>query len=55
MTGAGRGHLAMLTFSAMVAGSFSLGGMVANEVAPSALNAVRFLIAGGVIGVAALA
>ncbi|SFL31376.1 EamA-like transporter family protein [Shimia haliotis] len=55
MTGAGKGHLAMLTFSALVAGSFSLGGMVANEVAPAALNAVRFLIAGGVIGIAAMA
>ncbi|MGR3634940.1 MAG: DMT family transporter [Shimia sp.] len=55
MNGAARGHLAMLLFSALVAGSFSLGGMVANDVAPAALNAIRFLIAGGVIGVAALA
>ncbi|KPA23266.1 EamA-like transporter family protein [Shimia sp. SK013] len=55
MSGAQRGHLAMLLFSALVAGSFSLGGMVANEVAPAALNAIRFLIAGAVIGVAALA
>ncbi|TCL08044.1 EamA-like transporter family protein [Shimia isoporae] len=54
MTGAAKGHLAMLAFSALVAGSFSLGGMVANEVAPAALNAVRFLIAGAVIGVAAM-
>jgi drug/metabolite transporter (DMT)-like permease len=50
-----RGHLAMLTFSALVAGSFSLGVMVANEIAPSALNAARFIIASVVIGVAALA
>ena len=50
-----RGHLAMLCFSALVAGSFSLGGMVANEIAPTALNAVRFVIAAVVIGVAALA
>ncbi|WP_270726567.1 DMT family transporter [Shimia sp. Alg240-R146] len=55
MSRAARGHLAMLLFSALVAGSFSLGGMVANDVAPAALNAVRFLIAGAVIGVAALA
>ncbi len=49
-----RGHLAMLLFSALVAGSFSLGSLAANEIAPSALNAVRFLIAGVVIGTAAL-
>lgn len=55
MSGAAKGHLAMLLFSALVAGSFSLGGMIANDIAPAALNAVRFLIAGGVIGVAALA
>ncbi|WP_299637201.1 DMT family transporter [uncultured Ruegeria sp.] len=50
-----RGHLAMLTFSALVAGSFSLGSMIANEIAPAALNAVRFAIAAAVIGLAALA
>ena len=45
------GHLAMLAFSALVAGSFSLGGQVANEIAPAALNAVRFVIAMVVVGV----
>lgn len=50
-----RGHLAMLTFSALVAGSFSLGSMIANEIAPAALNAVRFAIAAVVIGFAAFA
>ena len=50
-----RGHLAMLLFSALVAGSFSLGSMSANAVEPAALNAVRFLIAACVIGVAAMA
>jgi len=50
-----RGHFAMLLFSALVAGSFSLGGMAANLMAPEALNAVRFLIAGVIIGAAALA
>lgn len=50
-----RGHLAMLLFSALVAGSFSLGSLAANEIAPSALNALRFLIAAVVIGAAALA
>lgn len=49
------GHLAMLAFSALVAGSFSLGSMVANEIAPAALNAARFAIAGLVIGVAVMA
>ena len=44
----------MLLFSALVAGSFSLGGQIANEVAPAALNAVRFWLAAGVIGLAAL-
>lgn len=50
-----RGHLAMLLFSALVAGSFSLGSLAANEIAPAALNALRFLIAAVVIGAAALA
>ena len=36
-----QGHLAMLCFSALVAGSFSLGAQVANEITPTALNAVR--------------
>ena len=48
-----KGHLAMLTFSALVAGSFSLGVMVANEIAPAALNAARFVLAGVLIGAAA--
>ena len=45
-----KGHLAMLAFSALVAGSFSLGALIANEVTPAALNAVRFVLAGGLIG-----
>lgn len=49
-----RGHLAMLLFSALVAGSFSLGALAANAVEPAALNAVRFAIAAVVIGVVAL-
>ena len=54
MTPALRGHAAMLLFSVLVAGSFSLGSLAANEISPAALNAVRFAIAGVVIGVAAL-
>jgi drug/metabolite transporter (DMT)-like permease len=50
-----RGHLAMLCFSALVAGSFSLGSLAANEMAPAALNAVRFAIAAAVLGLAAKA
>lgn len=40
-----RGHLAMLIFSAAVAGSFSLGHIVANEIAPQAITALRFVLA----------
>ena len=50
-----RGHLAMLAFSALVAGSFSLGALAAPHVDPAALSAVRFLLAGGLVGAAALA
>jgi drug/metabolite transporter (DMT)-like permease len=45
-----RGHLAMLAFSALVAGSFSLGSIVANEIAPPAITAIRFLMAAVVMG-----
>ncbi|WP_050928685.1 DMT family transporter [Aestuariivita boseongensis] len=55
MSPALQGHAAMLLFSALVAGSFSLGSMAANEIAPSAINAARFAIAAVVIGVAAFA
>jgi drug/metabolite transporter (DMT)-like permease len=46
------GHLAMLAFSALIAGSFSLGGQVANDIAPAALNAVRFALSAAVVGAA---
>jgi len=49
------GHLAMLAFSALVAGSFSLGGQVAAEIAPTALNAVRFVIAALIMGAVVIA
>jgi drug/metabolite transporter (DMT)-like permease len=51
----GRGHLAMLTFSALVAGSFSLGAMAAPLIDPLALSALRFLLAGALVGAAAFA
>lgn len=50
-----RGHIAMLVFSCLVAGSFSLGSLAANEITPLALNGVRFLIATALIGIVALA
>jgi drug/metabolite transporter (DMT)-like permease len=45
-----QGHLAMLLFSLLVAGSFSLGSMAAPHIDPSALNAVRFAIAVLIVG-----
>ena len=59
MTGAGltsdevRGHLAMLGFSALVAGSFSLGAIVANDIDPQAITAARFVLATIVMGMVA--
>ena len=59
MTGTGltsgevRGHLAMLGFSALVAGSFSLGAIVANDIAPQAITAARFTLATIVMGMVA--
>ncbi len=44
------GHLAMLAFSLLVAGSFSLGALVANDIAPAAITAARFLFAAAVLG-----
>ena len=49
------GHLAMLAFSALVAGSFSLGAMAAPYVSPAALTVLRFALAGSLVGAAALA
>lgn len=55
MTEARRGHLAMLAFSALVAGSFSLGSMAAPHIAPDALNTVRFVIAAALLGMVVFA
>lgn len=41
----GQGHLAMLSFSMLVSLSFSLGHIVAKDIAPAALNGVRFALA----------
>lgn len=48
-----RGHLAMLAFSALVAGSFSLGVLAAPHIDPGALAVVRFILAGVLVGLAA--
>ena len=45
-----RGHFAMLGFSALVAGSFSLGTIVANDIDPQAITAARFVLAMVVMG-----
>ncbi len=38
-------HLAMLLFAALVSGSYSLGAIAAPHIGPSAINAIRFVIA----------
>ena len=49
------GHLAMLAFSAAVAGSFALGGLAANLIDPSVLTAARFWLAAGMLAAVARA
>ena len=49
-----QGHLAMLAFSALVAGSFSLGALAAPLVSPQALTLARFAIAAALVGAAAV-
>ena len=44
-------HGAMLLFSAVVAGSFSLGHIIANDITPAALTALRFMLAAVVMAV----
>ncbi|MGK7651399.1 DMT family transporter [Roseovarius sp. B08] len=55
MTDRLRGHAAMLAFSGLIAGSFALGSMAAPHIAPTALNAVRFILASVLLGSAARA
>ena len=54
-TPAQSGHLAMLAFSALVAGSFSLGALAAPLISPAAMTVARFGLAGAVVGAAAFA
>lgn len=44
-----KGHGAMALFAAIISGSYSLGHRVAPYLAPEALNAVRFVIAAGLL------
>jgi drug/metabolite transporter (DMT)-like permease len=45
-----RGHAAMLLFSILVAGSFSLGSLAAPSVDPELVTVLRFAIAAGILG-----
>lgn len=45
-----RGHLAMLLFSLLIAGSFSFGTRIANMLDPVALMALRFGLSGAIVG-----
>ncbi|MDC0541699.1 EamA family transporter, partial [Paracoccaceae bacterium] len=54
VTAALRAHFAMLCFSALIAGSFSLGGMAANFISPLALNGIRFIFAAAIVGGASM-
>jgi drug/metabolite transporter (DMT)-like permease len=51
MTPAASGHLAMFFFSLFIAGSFSLGTRIANLMDPIALMALRFVLAGVIVGI----
>lgn len=44
------GHLAMMAFAALVAGSFSLGALAANEISPMAITTARFALAAILLG-----
>ena len=46
-------HAAMLGFSMLIGGSFSFGSMIANDISPVALTAVRFGLAACIMGLIA--
>lgn len=50
MAPSARGHLAMLLFSLLIAGSFSFGTRIANLMDPVALMALRFALSGMIVG-----
>lgn len=53
LTGLQRGHLAMLAFSALVAGAFSLGHLASPFIAPEAMTVGRFVLSALLVGAAA--
>jgi drug/metabolite transporter (DMT)-like permease len=55
MAPSARGHLAMLLFSLLIAGSFSFGTRIANLMDPIALMALRFAFSGILVGALAWA
>lgn len=55
MTRSAMGHIAMLAFSALVAGSFSLGALAAPHIDPAVLSTLRFAIAAGLLAALAFA
>ena len=54
LTPQAKGHIAMLFFSAFVAGSFSLGNMIANEIEPLAVTTFRFGAGALILGLLAM-
>lgn len=48
-----QGHLAMLSFSALVAGAFSLGRLASPYIAPEAMTVGRFVLSAILVGAAA--
>lgn len=50
MAPSARGHLAMLLFSLLIAGSFSFGARIANLMDPIALMTLRFALSGMIVG-----
>lgn len=45
-----KGHLAMMLFAALIAGSFSIGHLAAPHIGAAALNVIRFVFACAVMG-----
>jgi drug/metabolite transporter (DMT)-like permease len=48
------GHLAMMLFAVLIAGSFSIGHLAIPHIGPAALNALRFILASFFVGIAVL-
>ncbi len=50
-----QGHMAMFAFALLVAGSFSLGGLIANDIAPTVLIFLRFALGACIMAALVLA